>query len=145
MTVPPDTVLVISGVGFSPFSARGVTQTYAVIEAAKNFERTVNAKLVSLAPAEFKKYSCSCSCADVDVPAIDGIFPGDVVVVDWVREFSFLTDGGAPSREVVPGSLRVEGEVTFYRPRMTMLVRDHSGSSLEWEASEPWQIDLEEQ
>lgn len=144
MSVPPDTVLVIAGVGFPPFSARGVTQTYAVIDAAKNFERTVNAKLVSLSPDGFKKYSCSCSCSDVDPVAIDGIFPGDEVVVDWVREFAYLTDGGSPSREVVPGSARIEGDFTFYRPRMTMLVRDHSGSSAEWEASEPWQIDLEE-
>lgn len=145
MTAPPDTVLVITGVGLSPFSARGVTQTYAVIDAAKNFRRTVNGNLKSLSPAQFKKYSCSITFNDTDTPALDGIFIGDEVIVDWVQEFSFVTAGGSPSREVVEGSERIEGDVTFYRPRMTMLVKDFSGSTPEWDAMSPAQLDLEEE
>jgi hypothetical protein len=145
VTTPPDTVLVITGIGLSPFSARGVTQTYSVIDPAKNFDRTANGKLINYSPDQFKKYASTITFNDTDTPALDGVFPGDVVVVDWVQEFSYLTAGGSPAREVVEDSERVEGVFTFYRPRMTMLVKDVSGSTPEWDAMSPAQLDLEEE
>lgn len=139
-----DTLLVITGIGIPPYSARGLTQTWGFIPAAKNFRRDVNGDPVNLSPAQFQKYLTSITCTDVNPPAINGIVLGLQVTVDWVEEFSFLTIGGAPAREVVEGSLRVEGDFTFYRPRMLMQVRDFSGSVAEWDALTPWQLDLEE-
>lgn len=144
MSEPPDTVLVITGVGLSPFAARFATQTYATL--AGSFDRTINGKLVSTStPEQTEKYSTSIVFNDMDTPGLDGFFVGRRVVVDWIQEFSFLTEGGTPTREVVPGSLRVEGDSTWYRPRMTMLVKSVSGSTPEWEGMSPAQLDLEEE
>lgn len=144
MTTPYETLLVITGIGIAPYSARGLTQSWGLIDAAKNFRRTVNGTPINLSPLQFRKYRTSISCTDVNPPALDGIFPGAIVTVDWVQEFSYLTEGGSPEREVVEGSSREDGDYTFYRPRMTMFVRDYSGSVAEWDATVPWQLDLEE-
>lgn len=144
MSDPPDTVLVISGVGLSPFACRFATQTYAVLSGT--FERTVNGKLVSTsAPEQVQKYTTTITFNDTDSPGFDGLFVGRRVIVDWIQEFSFLTVGGVPAREVVEGSLRVEGDSTFYRPRMPMLVKGISGSTPEWDGMSPAQLDLEEE
>jgi hypothetical protein len=141
---PPDTVLVIAGIGLAPAAVRGVTQTFQPIDAAKNLERTVNGKLVNLSPDQFKKYATTFACTDNDTPQLDGIFPGDVVVVDWIHELS-LPVGNTPNREIVEGSERVEDDRRYYRPRMTMVVADFSVSEPEWDGSISWQLDLEEE
>jgi hypothetical protein len=142
--MPADTLLIITGMGIPPYSARGLTQSWGLISAANNARRTVNGKLINLSPAQFQKYRCSITCTDVNPPAINGIMPGLEVTVDWVVEFSYPTATGAPTREVVEGSSSTEGDWTFYRPRMVMQVRDFSGSVAEWDALTPWQLDLEE-
>lgn len=139
-----ETLLVIEGVGIAPYSARGLNQSWGLIDAAKNFRRTVNGTLINLSPPQFKKLTTSITCTDVNPPALDGVALGLEVVVDWVVEFSYLTAGGSPAHEVVPGSSYEEGEFTFYRPRVTMIVKDYSGSVAEWDAMTPWQLDLEE-
>lgn len=144
MTIPPDTTLVISGIGLSPAAVRNVTQTFQAIDAAKNFERTVNGKLVNLSPDQFKKYETTFTCTDNDTPQLDGIYPGDVVVVDWLHLLS-LPEADTPARAVVEGSEYVADGVRYYRPRMPMVVRDFSVSEAEWDGTVSWQLDLEEQ
>jgi hypothetical protein len=142
--MPADTVLVLAGVGIAPYSARGLTQSWGLIDAARNFRRTVNGDPINLAPPQFKKFRCSITCTDVNPPAFAGVALGLELAVDWVVEFSYATATGAPAHEVVEGSSREEGDFTFYRPRMQMIVRDYSGSVAEWDATTPWQLDLEE-
>jgi hypothetical protein len=101
------TLLVISGMGFSPYAARGLTQTLVPIEQAKQLRRTASGKLVDVSVAQFRKYRSTISCTDQRAPAIDGIWPGMVVTVSCVAELSH-PPSGAPSRPVVAGSIREE-------------------------------------
>jgi hypothetical protein len=110
-----DTLLVISGMGFSPYAARGLTQTLAPIEQAKQLRRTASGKLVDVSVAQFRKYRSMISCTDQRAPAIDGIWPGMVVTVSCIAELSYPI-GGTPSRPVVSGSMREEAGFVFYRP-----------------------------
>ena len=140
-----DTLLVISGALLPPWSARGLTQTLEFIEAAGFFRRTVNGTLHNLAPAQLQLYRSVISCTDQRVPAIDGIWPGDVVTVDCVVELAYVTAGGSAARTAVPGSPRIEGDYTFYRPRLTMQVITCPMLLEEWQASVGWELELEEQ
>lgn len=146
MPGPPNgsTLLVVAPFGLPPFSARGITQTLTPINLAQNLRRTVNGGLVSLAPPQFRKYASKISCHDVDAPAIDGVFPGLAVTVDCVAELAYRTIGGTQQRPVVDGSLRTEGDFTFYRPRLEMLVVSVSTQQEEWAAAVAWSLDLEE-
>ncbi len=139
-----DTVLVITGAGLTPYSARGITQTLTPINEAGALRRTVNGTLINLAPAQFRKYASTISCTTMDAPALDGVFPGDVLTIDCLPELPYLTSGGSPSRTVVSGSSRTEGDYTFYRPQLTMTVKNFSISTDEWGAAVGWQLDLEE-
>lgn len=140
-----DTLLVISPNGVPVYSARGLKQTLEPIDAVKVTGRTVNGELISLSPPQMRKYKSSITCPDdVNPPAFDGLWPGMVLTVDCVKELSYLTVGGTPQRTVVDGSSRVEGDHTFYRPRLVMMVVNFSDSIDEWPDSESWQLDLEE-
>jgi len=139
-----DTLLVITGLDIPPYAARGLTQTLEPIPAAQNFRRTVNATLKNTAAAQFQKYKSQITCSDSVTPAFDGIFPGLIVTVDCVYELSYRTAGGSPQRPIVDGSSRSEGDFTFYRPRLEMMVIQTTGSEDDWGAATSWSIDLEE-
>lgn len=139
-----ETLLVLSGEGMPPYAVRGLTQSLEPIEAAINLRRTVNAELVSLSPAAFRKYKTTITCEDVDSPAFDAVEIADVVVVSCVAELSYLTSGGAPSRPVVSGSSRVDGSYTFYRPQLTMMVTMKTQETDEYGAAVAWELELEE-
>jgi hypothetical protein len=139
-----ETLLVITGMGVPPYSARGLKQMLAPIDAAVAIERDVNGGLHDLSFAQFRKYHSTISCTDQQAPALDGIWPGDVVTVDCVAELSFPV-GGSPQRAVVPGSQHDEAGFTFYRPRLTMLVTGHTVEADEYGHETGWQLDLEEQ
>jgi hypothetical protein len=139
-----ETLLVISGFGVPPFSARGLTQTLEPIAAALKQRRTVNGVLVNVAPTQFQKYKSKITCHDMMAPAIDGVFPGLIVTVDCVAELSYLTAGGTPQRTVVDSSSHVEGAYTWYRPRLTMMMGPLTESQDEYGAAVAWSIDLEE-
>jgi hypothetical protein len=139
-----DTILVLSGIGVPLYSARGLTQSLEPIDAAANLQRTINGELVDFSYAQFRKYKSSISCSDQRPPACDGIWPGKVVTVDCVSELSYLTATGSPQREVVTDSSYVEGDFTFYRPRLNMLVVGFSMTADEWDAGVNWQLQLEE-
>lgn len=140
-----ETVLVISGHGPSPFSARGLKQTLEPIDSAKsNFHRTINGELINLAPVQFKKYKSVITCEDQEAPTLDGVFPGDTVTVQCAAELSYLTAGGSPNRPVVGGSTYADGSYSFYRPELVMMVMDFKTEKDEYGAVVSWELDLEE-
>jgi hypothetical protein len=110
----------------------------------KNLRRTINGTLIDLAPPQFRKYASEITGNDQTSPALSGVWPGRQVVVDCVSELSYATTGGAPERTVVPGSSRVDGDYTFYRPRLTFRVTDYSQDTDEWGAVVSWSLSLEE-
>lgn len=139
-----DTLLVISPNGIPPYSARGLKQKLEPIDGTKVTARTVNGTLIDLSPTQMRKFKSTITCQDQNPPAFDGLWPGMIVTVDCVKELSYLTAGGAPSRTVVSGSSRVDGDFTFYRPQLTMMVMAFTDTLEEWQAVEDWQLDLEE-
>lgn len=137
-----DTLLVLSGMGVAPYSARGLTQTLQPIAQAAQQRRTVNGALVDVSASQFQKYRSTITCTDQASPALEGVWPGAELVVDCVAELGYETMTGAPAREVV-ASREADG-FTFYRPRLTMLVTDFSVQTDEWGASVGWTLGLEE-
>jgi hypothetical protein len=147
MATPYDTLLVISGGNgdiIAAYSARGLTQTLDPIGAASVMARTVNGALLDLSPAQMRKYKSQITCTDLEAPALDAVWPGMVVTVDCVAELGFLTAGGAAQRPVVPGSERVAGAWSFYRPRLDMRVTEYTVSRDEYGHMSEWSLSLEE-
>jgi hypothetical protein len=142
----PDTLLTITASNglLPPYSSRGITQTLKPIDAASNQRRTINGELVDLSLSKFRKYTSRISCRDQRPPAADGIWPGQSVTVNCAYLLSYATIGGSPSRGVVSGSSFTEGNYTFYRPSLSMMIKDHSGNLAEWEADVEWWIELNE-
>jgi hypothetical protein len=139
-----ETLLVISGNGVSPFSARGLSQTLEPIQGAGNLRRTLNGSLRDLSEPQFQKYHSTISCTDQNVPALDGVWPGEQLTIDCVAELSYKTVGGSPGRTVVPGSSRVEGAYTIYRPRLVVRVVNYNENQDEWGATVGWNLEVEE-
>ena len=137
------TLLVLTGVGVPPYSARGLTQTLEPIAQAAHVARTINGATIDLSATQFRKYRSTIQCSDQQAPAVDGVWPGAEVTVDCVAELSYPV-GGTAQRPVVPGSSHVENEFVFYRPRLNMMVTTHTQSRDEWGATVAWSMDLEE-
>ena len=137
-------VLTLSGIGVPPYSVRGATQTLQPIDAAQQLRRTINGALIDLSRAEFRKYRSTISCTDQQPPAVDGVWPGQIVTVGCISELSYRTVGGSPSRPLVSGSSRAEGDYTFYRPQLVMRVVSFSQDTDEYGASVSWSLELEE-
>ncbi len=146
------TLLVLSGVGIPPYSARGLTEQLAPIGAAAVLRRTVNAALRDVSDPRFQKYGLSITGNDVDPPAVDMVWPGRQLVVDCITELARAastdedtTEGPDEfGRTVVPGSIRIEAGFVFYRPRLTMLVTGWTANSDEWPSITTWTLTLEE-
>jgi hypothetical protein len=133
--------------GVNPFSARGLKGTLAPIAAAQGIDklrRTVNGTLISIAAPQMWKYRLDVSGEDVAPAALDGLWVGMQASVDCHVELAFLTAGGAASRPMVPGSDWVDGDYTYYRPQLLMLIVDLQTSRDEWGASVSWSMTLEE-
>jgi hypothetical protein len=127
------------------YSSRGLTQTLEPIGASNNSRRTINFGLVDLSFAASRKYKSSIKCRDQHPPALDGIFPGQVLTVSCVAELSYLTSGGTPAKTVVSGSSYVVGNYTFYRPQITMMVKAPPTISIEeYPGQSSWSLELEE-
>ncbi|RWN35785.1 MAG: hypothetical protein E5Y67_03580 [Mesorhizobium sp.] len=141
------TLLRLDPIGVPPYSARGITQSLDPIGTAAQLARTVNGTLINLSDTAFQKYKSNISCTDQQQPALDGVWPGDILTVDCVIELSYLT-GGSPSRPLADSTsepaTRTEGAFTFYRPRLTMMVVTYSKTFDEWGAVSGWSLDLEE-
>lgn len=136
--------LVLSGMGASPYSLRGVSQTLTPIEAATQIRRTVNGALVDISSTQFRKYQSTIKSGDQLPPAFDGIWPGALLTVDCISELSYPY-GGSPEREPVDtGATRQEGEFMFYRPRLDMMVVSFDFDTDEYGARVSWTLQLEE-
>jgi hypothetical protein len=139
-----ETVLDLDTIGFPSGADRGISQTLEPIEAIIQRRRTINGTLVNIALDQFRKYKSSVNCTDQVPPALDGVWPGDVITVKCIAELSYLTSGGSPSRTVVSGSSRVDGSYTFYRPQLSMMVANINVRADEFGAVVGWSVDLEE-
>lgn len=137
-------VLVITGLDAAPAAIRGATQTLDPIDQSVQLRRTINGTLVDLSDSTFRKYRSTISGNDQLPPAFDGIWPGQQVLVECIAELSYKTSGGTPSRDVVSGSSRTDGNFTFYRPELTMRVVSFTQDTDEYGASVSWSLELEE-
>lgn len=138
------TVLRLNEIGVSPFSARGITQTIEPIAASANMWRTINGGLLDESGPQFRKFRTSIVCRDQNPPALDGVWPGMQLTVHCLETQSYKTIGGSPSRPVVPGSLRTEGEYTIYRPIIVIRVFTFRIDVDEWGAEIGWTLEGEE-
>jgi hypothetical protein len=138
------TVLAITGVGVQPYSCRGAKQELSNIDQAAQLRRDVNGNLTDISFSGFKKFKSTISCSDMVAPSFDGKWPGLQVVVDCISELSFVTATETQQRPEVPGSMRIDGDFTIYRPRLTMRIMAMSTSTDEYDANCDWSIDLEE-
>lgn len=143
MTIATDELL-ITGMNFPPYSTRGATQTLTPIDAQTQLARTVNGVLVDLSDPDgnFKKFKSSINCTDQQLP--EWVWPGSEVTVHCIHELCYKTVGGSQIRDAVEGSSRVDGDYTFYRPVLIMRVLTWANVRDDWNASNQWQIDLEE-
>jgi hypothetical protein len=67
------------------------------------------------------------------------------VTVDCAVELCYRTGNpGSPYRPAVSGSTYTQGAFTFYRPVLTMMVRDVKHTFDEWKHNNGWELDLEE-
>jgi hypothetical protein len=142
MAIGPVSLLAISPIGVPPYSARGASQTLDPLNGV--FARTVDGELIDLTPPQFKLWKTSISCTDLQSPAINEIARGMVVVIDCVAEIKWKTDGGSPDRPIVEGSERIDEEWTYGRPRLTMMITNHSVQKNEFQAAVSWHIEAEE-
>jgi hypothetical protein len=138
------TLLTLVGMGVTPYSARGITQSLNHIDAAAQSRRTVNGDLKDLSFSGFRKYKSTLNGADQLPPALDGVWPGKILTVGCVSELVYLTAGGAPERTVIAGSSRTEGLFTYYRPELTMMVLTYTVDTDEYGAAVSWTMELEE-
>lgn len=139
-----ETLLILDGVGVPLYSARGLTQTLTPIGAAAHARRTINGVLDDVSYSQFRKYASRISCSDVRQPAIDGIWPGQIVEVHCVAELAYPV-GGSPARTPVSGSEYTEGDFVRYRPVLTMMIKTIPNNQLaEWSAVSQWEFELEE-
>lgn len=147
------TILVLSGMGIPPYSARGLQQTLTHIEQAAGLRRTVNGSLVDLSDPAFRKYASTITGSDIDPPALESAWPGLVLTVDCIPELATPsnteTETGTETEQVfdrtaVPGSVREEAGFTFYRPRLSMRVTGFNINRDEWGAVTDWTLQLEE-
>jgi len=142
------TLLRLDPIGIPPYSARGITQSLELIDAASQMGRTVNGTLIDLSEPAFRKYRSTITCTDQQQPALDGVWPGQVLTVDCAAELSYLTSGGSPARPLASNTddpaTRTEGNFTFYRPRLTMMVVSYRTDFDEWGAAVNWSLELAE-
>jgi hypothetical protein len=135
------TILSLSGVGVPPYSARGLTQTLTPIGMATKTRRTINGSLKNLSVSQLQKYVSEISGTDQDPPSMGTNLIGKTIIVDCISEICVLT-GNVFGRESI--SSRIEGDFTFYRPRLSMKITNFSQNKDENGATAAWKISLEE-
>lgn len=152
-----NTILVLSydGVGeapgVNPYSARALHQTLDLIDAARSMNggtgilrRTVNGELVDVSAHQMRKYHSEITGNDQGAPALDNLWAGVVLQVSCAAELAYVTATETAARPIVPGSQRVEGDYTYYRPLLTMMVSDRTVDRDEWGAVTSWKLALDE-
>ena len=146
IAAPEWTVLRITGMGVVPYSTRAATQSLEPIgQAGANIYRDVNGVLRTVGGATtFQKYRSSISGSDMRPIAVNGVWPGKLVTVQCIATLGYLSATEAPARTVVPGSSFIEGDWTFYRPELSMMVLSWSLEEEEYEGAINWSMELEE-
>jgi len=133
--------------GMPLYASRGMHGTLRPIDMAQGSDklrRTVNGTLVDVSAYQMRKYQLDASGEDQEPPAFDGLWPGMEVEVDCHVELAYLTAGGSPSRDVVPGSAHVSGSYTLYSPRFAMRITEYQTERDEWGGAYTYSITLEE-
>ena len=146
IVAPEWTVLRITGLGVVPYSTRAATQSLEPIgQAGANIYRDVNGVLRSVGgTTAFQKYRSTISGNDMRPIAVNGVWPGKLVTVQCIATLGYLTATALPARSVVPGSSFIEGDWTFYRPELGMMVLSWSLKEAEYEGAISWSMELEE-
>lgn len=139
-----ETLLELTGIGVAPYSARGLEQTLKPIDGASELRRDINGTLIDISEPVLRKFRSTITGADHLAPAVNGVWPGTVVTVSCIEELCYPTATGSPDRPVVAGSSRIEGDFTYYRPQLTMMVVDWNLREDEWGRQVSWSLDLEE-
>lgn len=140
-----DTLLTITGLGGFQYQARGLTQSLTPIKQTQQQVRTINGSLKDISNHAFRKFASEITCTDINAPPLDGLFPGDEVVVECAATFCYKNGNpGSPFRIPVSGSSYTRGAFTFYRPVLTMMVMDLSQGFEEWKSDYQWKMTLEE-
>lgn len=144
MTLPATgTELIIESMGVPLYSARGISQTLAPIEAARQQRRTINGELRDLSVSQMRKYASIVNGQDINPPATDAIWPGRQVTVSCVVELC-CPSSAEPERTPVEGSVRVVGDFKFYRPKLIMLVSPAGINLDEWARLHQWSLEFSE-
>jgi hypothetical protein len=136
--------------GLNPYSARGMSGTLKPIALATGDDklaRTVNGTLIDISAPQMRKYRLEVQGDDVAPPALDRLWVGMLVYVDAMVELAYWTGGsppGDPGRSAVSGSVRTEGNYTYYQPHFTMRVVELELTRQEWASAVSWSLVFEE-
>jgi len=103
------TRLELSGVAFPPGSDLRISENLKLIGGAADMRRTVNAGLVNVARAAFRKRALSLSGDDMRPAALHHIFPGDYVEVVPVEPLAVTLQSASTSAQVPVGAVEVVG------------------------------------
>jgi hypothetical protein len=151
LVLPNSTLLVLTPLSgaeapqVTPYSARGLTQTYEMVSGDPNvvLRRDVNGFLRDVSDERLRKFNSTITCTDGETPCVDSAWVGTSVQVECTFELSYVT-GATPARPAVPGSVRTEGTITFYRPELQMMIAAIKNSFAEYPSTNAWSIDLKE-
>lgn len=138
------TVLRLHGMGVPPYSARGLTQSLTPIQGAGQVLRTINGTLVDFSGTQFRKFQSRITGGDQLPPAVNAVWPGQLLTVECITELAYETSTGGADRTAVTGSSRTEGDYTYYRPQLEMRVMAFEVTRDEYGAQVGWTLDLAE-
>lgn len=150
-------------------AGRGITQNISLVDNGE-LRRTVNGDLIDLTRDENRKYVSNISASDQKTPSLAGLWKGMQLVVESVAIIRQLVNPAALTatlvRDYVAGTVfgrdingvkitptSVVGLLaTFpsnvvmveFCPKLTMLIADISIDTDEYEATQSWDISLEE-
>jgi hypothetical protein len=144
MRTTSSTLLALDIMALSAWASRGMSQTMEPIDQVADLRRTINGELVNFGDAVFHKYRTTVSGTDQRPPSIDGVWPGQELTIHCMAELSFLTSGGTAQRYAVAESMREEGDLTFYRPVLDVMVTAFTQNYDEYKAEWQWSITFEE-
>ena len=138
------TVLRLHGMGVPLYSARGLSQTLTPIVESQQLRRTINGDLDDRSVSQFRKFDSTITGTDQQPPALNGVWPGTQIIVDCIPEIAYETSTGQPDRQEVAGSIRYEGDYTYYRPQLTMRIVNFEVNKDEYGAQVGWTLELSE-
>lgn len=135
-----NTILRLEGIGIPPWSARGISENLEPIDESIDIVRSVNGEAINFGKDQFQKYKWAIGATDQSSPSCAGVWAGRIIQVDCITEHCYPTTAGLPAGVViVPGSDRTEGDFSFYRPRLQIMLKNGPGIATdEWPADIKW-------